>query len=472
MGVKVKYPHWNPSEVSMQYSDLKEAVDRYFRISERGSTISTEIKGGIVTFLSMSYILAVNPDILGPAAEGYEFSQLFTATALSACVACLLMGLYARFPVALAPGMGLNAMLSYTICLGMGFTYEQGLFIVFLSGAIFLAVTVSGYRDSLIASIPASLKIAISAGIGFFVALIGLYNSGIVVHGSNNALAPGDLTDPGVLLAVFCTILTVCLWYKKKWYSIILGLALTWVIGVFLFEAGVTSDIGTLPDISGATGISVPDIGIFGRVFTGFEMFPASMWVAFISAVLSMFVVEMFDTTGTLLAASDKLETGGADSKDGLSKAMKADAASVVFGSVSGTSTTSYVESFTGIEAGARSGLMAVVVGLLFAVAMVFSGIFSTFTAACTAGALILVGLIMVSNIRRIEWEDSVLCFASLITIFMMGLAGSITDGIGIGLAVYVIGCLVLGRRKEIKAPLWAMFFIFMASFVINAIII
>ena len=452
-------------------SGLKESVDRYFRISERGSTISSEVKGGIITFLSMTYILAVNPFILSPAATGYTFAELFTATALSACIACLLMGLYARFPVALAPGMGLNAFLSFTICQGMGFTYEQGLLIVFLSGAIFLGVTLSGVRDRLVSAIPMSLKIAISAGIGFFIALIDLYNTKIIVHGTDSALTPGDFTDPGVLLAVICIIITICLWYRKKWYSIILGIIITWIIGALLFHAGFVSNAGTLPNASMMTGLSAPDLGLFGKVFTGFEMFPASLWIAFIGALVSMFIVDMFDTTGTLLAVSDK--TGATDEKGGLSMAMKADAAASMCGAVTGTSTTtSFIESFTGLESGARTGLLAVVVGLLFALAMVFSGLFSTITSACTAGALILVGLIMVSNIRRIEWNDPVLCFSSLITVFMMGLAGSITDGIGIGIVAYVIGCVSLGRHREIGAPLWILFAIFMAYFLINAVLV
>ena len=452
-------------------SGLKESIDGYFRITERGSTFSNEIKGGIITFLSMPYILAVTPMILEPAAVGYSFSELFTATALSACIACLLMGLYARFPVALAPGMGLNAFLSFTICQGMGFTYEQGLLIVFLSGAMFLLVTVSGVRDRLVAAIPMSLKIAISAGIGFFIALIDLYNTRIIVHGADSALGPGDFTDPGVLLAVLCIILTICLWYRRKWYAIILGIIITWVIGAILLQAGFTSNAHTLPDASLVSGITAPDLGLFAKVFTGFEMFPATLWVAFIGALVSMFIVDMFDTTGTLLAVSDM--TGASEAKGGLSKAMRADAAASMCGAVAGTSTTtSFIESFVGLESGARTGLLAVVVGLLFALAMVFSGIFSTITAACTAGALILVGLIMVSNIRRIEWNDPVLCFSSLITVFMMGLAGSITDGIGIGIVAYVIGCITVGRQKEIELPLWILFAIFLAYFVINAVLI
>ena len=453
-------------------AQISDGFDHFFRISERGSSVFTEVKGGIITFLSMSYILVVNPLILSHAAEGYTFDELFTATALAACIACLLMGLYARFPVALAPGMGLNAFLSYTICQSMGFTYEQGLMVVFISGLMFLVVTVTGLRKNIVSSIPASLKIAISAGIGFFIALIDLYNTGIIVHGNGSALAPGNLTDPGVLLAVFCIIMTVSLWYLKKWYSIILGIIVTWILGAVLFQAGLSSDIGTLPDAGMVTGIAAPDFGMFGKVFTGFEMFPATLWIAFIGALVSMFIVDMFDTTGTLLAVNRMTGVGDEDEDaEALNGAMKADAMASAAGALCGTSTTtSFIESFTGIESGSRTGLTAVVVGLLFILAMVFSGVFSTVTSACTAGALLLVGLVMVRNIRDIEWTEPVTCFSSIIMVFMMGLAGSITDGVGIGIMAYVIGCLTLRRFKEISSTMWVLFFVFLAYFIINAL--
>lgn len=186
-------------------SDFKASIDSYFRITERGSTIGTELRGGLITFLSMVYILIVNPNILGTPAglAGYTTAELFTATAMAAIIACILMGLYSRFPVALAPGMGVNAFLSYTICLTMGFTFEQGLLVVFVSGILFLILTVSGWRERILDEIPGSMKLAISAGIGFFIAVVGLFNAGIITHGAGSALAMGKLGDPGVLLSLF-----------------------------------------------------------------------------------------------------------------------------------------------------------------------------------------------------------------------------------------------------------------------------
>lgn len=435
--------------------------------------MGTEIKGGIITFLSMSYILAVNPAILSEAAAGYSFQQLFTATALAACIACLLMGLYARFPVSLAPGMGLNAFLAYTICLSMGFTFEQGLLVVFISGLMFFTVTVTGLRKKILVSIPNSLKIAISAGIGFFIAVIDLYNTGIITHANGSALAPGNISDPGVLLAIFCIIITICLWYHRKWYAIILGIIATWFIGALLFAAGVTSEAG-LPDLGQVSGLSEPDFGLFGKVFTEFEMFPASMWVAFIGALVSLFIVDMFDTTGSLLAVSKTIgNVSGGDGYEDLDPPMRADAVASVTGAICGTSTTtSYIESFTGIESGSRTGLMPTIGAMFFALALVFSGLFSTFTSACTAGALCLVGLLMIKNMKEIEWEDPVLCFSSIITVFMMGLAGSITDGIGLGIMAYVIGCVTLRRFKEITPTMWVLFLIFLTYFIINAVMV
>ena len=201
-------------------SDLLEKIDKFFRITERGSTFQKELRGGIITFLAMAYILIVNPNILSEAAFGYSWDALFTATALATIIACLLMGIYSRFPVAVAPGMGVNAFLSYTICLTMGFSFPQGLMVVFISGIVFLAVTVTGLRERILDSIPMSMKYAISAGIGFFIAVVGLFNGGIIIHGSGSALALGPIFDPGVLLSLFCLVVTLVLWIVvRKFFS-------------------------------------------------------------------------------------------------------------------------------------------------------------------------------------------------------------------------------------------------------------
>ncbi len=459
-------------------SDFKASIDSYFRITERGSTFGTELRGGVITFLAMVYILIVNPNILGPAAPGYTTEQLFTATAMAAIIACILMGIYSRFPVALAPGMGVNAFLSYTICLAMGFTFEQGLMVVFVSGILFLILTVSGWRERILDEIPGSMKLAISAGIGFFISVVGLFNAGIIVHGNGSALAIGDLGDPGVLLSLFCLLVTLVLWFMKKWYAVIVGLIATWVVGIIMGNAGVTSDlvkegIFLIPTWSPDSFVSTPDFGLFGAVFTNFEMFEGAMWPSFIAAAVSLFVVDMFDTAGTLIGvggAAGMIDENG-HLKNG-SKALTCDAVATVAGAVCGTSTTtSFIESTTGINAGARTGIMPIVVGILFIVALFFSGFFGTFTSACTVGALVLVGIMMIKSVKDIEWDDPVMCAMAFMTIFMMGLSGSITDGIAFGVFAFVIGKVVTKKSKEISVIIWALAVIFFIYFLLKIMI-
>ena len=459
-------------------SDFKASIDSYFRITERGSTFGTELRGGVITFLAMVYILIVNPNILGPAAPGYTTEQLFTATAMAAIIACILMGIYSRFPVALAPGMGVNAFLSYTICLAMGFTFEQGLMVVFVSGILFLILTVSGWRERILDEIPGSMKLAISAGIGFFISVVGLFNAGIIVHGTGSALAIGDLGDPGVLLSLFCLLVTLVLWFMKKWYAVIVGLVATWVVGIIMGNAGVTSDlvkegIFLIPTWSPDSFVSTPDFGLFGAVFTNFEMFEGTMWPSFIAAAVSLFVVDMFDTAGTLIGvggAAGMIDENG-HLKNG-SKALTCDAVATVAGAVCGTSTTtSFIESTTGINAGARTGIMPIVVGILFIVALFFSGFFGTFTSACTVGALVLVGIMMIKSVKDIEWDDPVMCAMAFMTIFMMGLSGSITDGIAFGVFAFVIGKVVTRKSKDISVIIWALAVIFFIYFLLKIMI-
>ncbi len=446
-----------------------ERIDSFFRISARGSTFGTEIKGGLITFLSMSYILVVNPFILEGAAEGYTFNQLFTATALAAAFSCLLMGFYARFPVSLAPGMGVNAFLTFTICYSMGFTFEQALTVVLVSGIMFFLISVTGLRKRIIEDIPNSMKLAITAGIGFFIAMIGLYNSGLIDSGETSALMLGNLSDPGVLLSVLCIAVTLAMWLKSRWYATIGGILMTWAIGLVLAFMGIYSETRLIPELEGVDPISMPDAALFGKVFEGFTL-EGAMIVPFIAAAISLLVVNIFDTTGTLIGVSKA--AGLMDDEghaEGIDKAMKTDAAGSIIGAICGTSTTtSFIESATGIESGARTGLMTVVVGLLFLVSLVMCGAMATFTSACTVGALVLVGIMMMRNVKEIDWHDPLTCAMAFMTIFVMGLSGSITNGIAAGVFVHVGGLLVLGRRKEVPTTLWVLTFLFLMYFVIN----
>jgi AGZA family xanthine/uracil permease-like MFS transporter len=459
-------------------SDLVDTIDKFFRISERGSTIQQEIRGGVITFLAMAYILIVNPNILADAAAGYSWDALFTATALAAIIACLLMGIYSRFPVAVAPGMGVNAFLSYTICLGMGFTFPQGLMVVFISGILFLILTVTGLRVKILDSIPMSMKYAISAGIGFFIAIVGLFNGGIIVHGNGSALALGNIADPGVLLSIFCILVTLALWFRGWWGAVIVGMVLTWIVGLIMGAMDVTSvlvsdGIFLIPQWTSDV-MSSPDFSLFFALFTDFEMFESSLFISFIAAIVSLFVVDMFDTAGTLIGVGT--EAGMID-KDGHlidgEKALTCDAIGTMAGALVGTSTTtSFIESTTGIAAGARTGLMSVIVGLLFLVALFFSPFFGTFTSACTTGALVLVGILMIKNVKDIDWKDPVLAGMAFATIFLMGLCGSITDGIAFGIFFYVLGMVITGRSKEVTPMIWGLAVVFLVYFFVNGIVI
>ncbi|MBE6520699.1 MAG: NCS2 family permease [Thermoplasmata archaeon] len=446
-----------------------DSVDSFFRISERGSSFGTEIKGGLITFLSMSYILVVNPFILEGAAEGYTFLQLFTATALAAALSCLLMGFYARFPVSLAPGMGINAFMAFTICYSMGFTFEQALAVVLVSGIAFFLISVTGLRKRIIEDIPNSMKLAITAGIGFFIVVIGLYNSGLIDSGETSAMTLGNLSDSGVLLSLLCIATTLAMWLRNRWYAVIGSILMTWAIGLVLAFMGVYSETGLIPELEGVKLVSMPDATLFGKVFEGFTL-EGAMIVPFIAAAISLLVVNIFDTTGTLIGVSKA--AGLMDDEghaEGIDKAMKSDAAGSIIGAVCGTSTTtSFIESATGIESGARTGLMTVVVGLLFFVSLILGGAMATFTSACTVGALVLVGIMMIRNVREIDWHDPLTCAMAFMTIFMMGLSGSITNGIAAGVFVYVGGLLVLGRRREVPATLWMLTILFLVYFVIN----
>ena len=456
-----------------QNGGFMEFLDRFFHISERGSTLRTEIRGGIITFLAMAYILVVNPIILGGAAGiGYDTSQLFTATAIAAIIACLLMGLYSRFPVALAPGMGVNAFLSITICNEMGFTFEQGLMVVFASGTLFFILSVTGMRKRVLDDIPMSMKLAISAGIGFFIALVGLFNAGIITHGNGSALTLGKLGDPAVLLGITCLAITLVFFHMKKWYGVLAGMMITWIIGLIMSGSGVESSL--IPEWEPDNFVSTPDFGLFGAVFTNFEMFSNTLIMSFIAAVISLFVIDMFDTTGTLIAIG--AEAGMLDKEGRLvdaDKALTSDAIASMAGAVAGTSTTtSFIESTTGIGVGARTGLMPVVVAIMFAIALFFSGFFATFTSACTVGALVLVGIMMIKGVKDIEWKDPVICTMAFMTIFMMGLAGSITDGIAFGTFTYVGGMAATGRIKQVPAMLWVLDVVFLIYFFINYVVI
>jgi len=454
-----------------------DRLDSFFRITERGSDVKTELKGGLITFLAMFYILAANPGIISTAIGMEYYGQLVAATALSACLACILMGIYARFPVALAPGMGINAFIAFTIVGAMGFTYEQALAAVFISGVLFMVLTVTGLRTRIISSIPPVLKFSISAGIGFFIIVVALFNAGIIVHGSGSALSMGDLASPGVLLAVFSIVVTLVLWLRGMWSAVLLGALAAVVVGYaggqLLGWDTVVNGASLIPGVGTASAgevMTLPDFGLFGEMFTGLTGFGLGMLPAFAAAILSLLVVDVFDTTGTLVAVGSQAGMIREDGTiEGGERALQVDAASTMVGAVAGTTTvTTFIESNVGIAAGARTGLMAVVVGLLFGLALFFVPVLSVITSACIAGALVLVGLLMVSAMREIDWTRLENSIPAALTVFMTGLSGSITDGIAMGFMSYVLVMWVSGRRSEISLTVRVLGWVFLGYFLLN----
>lgn len=362
-------------------SGFAQLIDNYFHITEKGSTIRTEIRGGIITFLAMVYILAVNPIILTTGGlYNVDWNAVFLATALAAIISCLLMGLYAKFPVALAPGMGINAFISYTIASQLGGSYPICLAAVFVSGIIFLVISVTNIREKIIMSIPTGMRYAIAAGIGFFIALVGLTNAGIIVHSSSALQFSNALFTPPVLLGLFCIFVTIILWLKKWWGAVIGGMFITLVVGLVIgmFYSDPSGLIPVLPDSV------ITDFGNINYIGTFLDGFATIDWgtqlPVFLATVLALFIVDMFDTAGTLLAVANRAnlidERGEVEN---LKKAMIVDSVGTVVGAAVGTTTTtSYIESSTGVEAGARTGFMAVIVGLLFLVALFLSPIFGS----------------------------------------------------------------------------------------------
>lgn len=449
-------------------------------ISERGSSIRVEVRGGIITFLSMAYILAVNPSIISYATGGL-FQQLVAATALAACVSCILMGLYAKFPIALAPGMGVSAFISFVIVDGMGFTYYQALLAVFISGLAFLALTFTGFREKILESMPDIIKVSICAGIGFFIVVIGLFNAGIIEHAGSSALQLGQIAQPGVFLGLLCVVLTLIFWFKNSWMAVIVGLVITVVIGLlggaFLGWDTVINGNQLVPGVGTAAfsgAVNIPDFGLFGTVFTEITEIPVLMWPAFVACILSLIVVDVFDTAGTLIGLSQE---AGLSDEDGnmtdIGKPLTVDAFASLFGSVAGVSTvTSFIESSTGIAVGAKTGLMAVTVGVLFFVAMFFAPVLSVITPACTVGALFLVGLVMVTRMKRICWDDPVNIATAFVTIFLMGLSGSVTDGIALGTLTYLLGMLATQRYGQVSLTMKIIGFVFLAYFALSDLII
>lgn len=425
-------------------------LNKYFKLEEHGTSIQTEFTGGLTTFLAMAYILFVNPQILG--ASGMDPDAIYTATALSAIIGTLLMGLLAKLPVALAPGMGINAFFTYTVVIGYGIPWETALTAVLVSGVLFLAISFSGVREKVINGIPASLKLAVGAGIGLFIAFIGFKNVGIIVADEGNMIALGNLSNPETALAIFGLVVTVLLITLKVSGGVFYGMIITAVVGIIFGQIDLPTQF-----VSGVPSLEPT----FGKAFT--NIFTDIWSWQMIGVIITFLFVDFFDTAGTLLAVTDK---AGLTTEDGeiprVGKALLADSTASVVGSVLGTSTvTAFVESATGVGAGARTGLASVFTAIFFGLALFFSPLLSVVTSAVTAPALIIVGVMMASALKSIEWDDFVVAVPAFLTVLMMPLSGSIATGIAVGFVFYPITMLASGQGKKVNPMMWILGVVF-----------
>ncbi|MFJ7738502.1 NCS2 family permease [Lysinibacillus sp. NPDC097287] len=431
-------------------------MKKYFMFEELGTNYRREIIGGITTFLAMAYILAVNPGILE--AAGMDKGAVFVATALAAAVGSLIMGIFAKFPIALAPGMGLNAFFAFTVVGAYGIPWETALTGVLFSGLIFIVLSLTGIRETVINAIPAQLKYAVSAGIGLFITFVGLQNAGIVVNDDATLVALGSFTG-GTLLAVFGIFITVILLLKFRSIGIFVGMVITAIVGmIFGVIAPPTAIVSAIPSVESTFGVALEPIR---------NDFSSLINVKFLVVVLTFLFVDFFDTAGTLMAVATQAGLVKDDKLPRASRALMADALATTIGSLFGTSTTTaYVESTSGVAAGARSGFSAVVTAILFLIALFFSPLLAVVTPAVTAPALVIVGVLMVSSLRLIEWDKFEIAVPAFFTVLMMPLGYSIATGIAIGFVFYPITMLLAGRKKEIHPMMYGLFFVFLAYFI------
>ena len=434
-------------------------MEKLFKLKEHGTTVKTEIIGGLTTFFAMAYIIFVNPSFLTTA--GMDQTAVMLATCVSAAIGTFLTAFLANVPFAQAPGMGLNAFFTYTICLGMGYTWQQGLAIVFISGLIFLAVAISPLRSKIIASIPAPLKAAISAGIGLFICLVGLLNAGIITA-NGNLLDMGNITSGSGLLALIGLIITGILMAWKVKGALFIGIIISTLIGI---PMGVTN----VSNISlSFTGISMAPT-FFKLSFSG--LFSLGV-LPLLTSVITFAICDCFDTVGTLIGTA-----GGAGMLDkdgnlpGGDRALIADAIATCTGALLGTSTvTTFVESSTGVSEGARTGLSSVVVGILFLLSCVLAPIAGIIPSAATAPALMIVGMFMIGNVAKVDWSDPEVALPSFLTIAMMPFAYSISDGIGFGFISYTLIKLARGKAKEVPVLLYVLSALFVVMYILGAL--
>lgn len=445
-------------------------LERFFNLSEKNTNVKTEIIAGITTFLAMAYILGVNPSILGDA--GMDVHSVFMATAISAAVASIIMGVVANYPVALAPGMGVNALFTYTVVLTFGYSWQAALASVFVSGLVFILISVTGIRKLIINAIPVQLKLAIGAGIGFFIAFVGLKNAGIIVANASTFVGLGDFKNPAVLLAIIGILVTIFMVIKNVPAAVFVGMLFTAALGLIMHEVfgvSVLDSYGaelfpSLPSAYVTTDFSMETLGAF---MNGMGELFANPGVAFV-IIFSFLFVDFFDTAGTLVAVGNKIGLVNEKGEmENVEKALLADSIGTVIGAALGTSTvTSFVESSSGVGVGGRTGLTAVVTGLCFLLSIFISPVvLSTAVNAVTAPALVVVGIMMAQQLGGIDWDDMVYAASGFVTVIFMILSYSISNGIALGFITYAVSMVAARRTKEVSFVVWALVFIFIIYF-------
>jgi len=430
---------------------MKQALDKIFKLQDNHTTIKKEFLAGFTTFITMAYIIFVNPQIM--ALSGMDQGAIFVGTCLAAASACFVMGFFANWPIGLAPGMGLNAFFTYTVVGEMGYSWEVALGAVFLAGVLFFIMSITRLRAWMISSIPINLRIAMGAGVGLFIGLIGLKNGGIIVGNQATLLSLGEFSQIETLLAAIGFLIISILSVRKVTGAIIFGILITTLIAYFVGLIEFNGLVSYPPEIAP----TFMKLDILGALNLGM-----------LTIIMSFLFVNLFDTTGTLLGVATRANLISNDGKsDGLSKALKADSSASIFGTFFGCSpVTSYVESSAGVEAGGRTGLTSIVVGLLFLFAMFLSPLASIIPPYATAGALIYVAILMLSGMEKLNWSSTAELLPALVIIVMIPLTFSIADGIALGFLTYVFLKIFNGEYKDITSGAWFLTLIFISKFI------
>lgn len=427
------------------------AIERYFGINGQNTTIKTEILAGVTTFLTMAYIIFVNPNVLADA--GMDKGAVFVATCLAAALGCFVMGLYARLPVALAPGMGLNAFFTYGVVLGMGYAWQTALGAVFLSGCIFILLSLFKIREIIINSIPDSIKQGVVAGIGAFLAFISLQTAGVIVNNDATLVGLGDMTTFSPAMAALGFIVIVGLSHKKVPGAVTIGILLVALISLLTGNTEFTGIISAPPPIA-PTLMQLDIAGAFD--------------VAMISVIFAFLFVDLFDTAGTLIATTSQAGLIGKDGKiPNMGKALLADSSATVAGTLLGTSsTTSFIESVSGIAAGGRTGLMAVTVGVLFLLSIFFSPLAGMIPGYATAGAIFYVAVLMMETLKDVKWTDLTEAAPVVVVLLFTPLSYSVADGIALGFITFTAIKVVAGKFSDVSIPVWILTAVLLAKIV------